>query len=125
LNCESGQPTQSVWCLCRADVPRLPSVLSWSPATEPVKRFGSWPSGSASTARRSRLHWSERGVERRDRVRRVVDLGLAHELHAAGLSITAAARVLGIGRTTLVKARRSRSHNAVRSNFRGTTLASM
>jgi len=46
------------------------------------------------------------GVGRRYHQRRTVDLDRADELHAAGLSIADIAKVLGIGRTTLVKARR-------------------
>jgi hypothetical protein len=36
-------------------------------------------------------------------------LDLADDLHAAGLSITEVAEVVGIGRTTLIKARRART----------------
>jgi len=46
------------------------------------------------------------GVERRYHERVEVDLDRADELHRSGLSITEVARVMGIGRTTLTKARR-------------------
>jgi transposase-like protein len=46
------------------------------------------------------------GVARRYRSRRLVDLDRADELRAAGLSLTKVAETLGIGRTTLIVARR-------------------
>jgi hypothetical protein len=46
------------------------------------------------------------GVARRYHNRRAVDLDRADELHAAGLSLTEVAETLGIGRTTLIVARR-------------------
>ena len=49
------------------------------------------------------------GVERRYHDRGEVDLDRADELHSTGLTITAVAARLGIGRTTLVKALRARS----------------
>jgi DNA-binding CsgD family transcriptional regulator len=49
------------------------------------------------------------GVGRRYHERRDVDLDQADELHNAGLSLTVIAEILGIGRTTLIKARRARS----------------
>jgi hypothetical protein len=45
------------------------------------------------------------GIARRYHERRQVDLELADELRASGLTITEVAATLGIGRTTLVKAR--------------------
>jgi transposase len=47
------------------------------------------------------------GVTRRFHQRVDVDLDQADELHAAGLSITEVAKAMGIGRTTLIKARRA------------------
>lgn len=56
------------------------------------------------------------GVARRYHHRRDVDLDRADDLHAAGLSITEVAQVLGVGRTTLVKARRAmRDHGPLMS----------
>jgi hypothetical protein len=49
------------------------------------------------------------GVARRYHERRAVDLDQADELHAAGLSLTVIAEMLGVGRTTLIKARRAAS----------------
>ncbi len=49
------------------------------------------------------------GVARRYHERRTVDLERADELHAAGLSISEVAKALGVGRTTLIKARRART----------------
>ena len=49
------------------------------------------------------------GVARRYHERRDVDLDQADELHNAGLSLTVIAEILGIGRTTLIKARGARS----------------
>jgi transposase len=46
------------------------------------------------------------GVARRYHKRRAVDLDRADKLHAAGLSLTEVAETLGIGRTTLIVARR-------------------
>ena len=49
------------------------------------------------------------GVCRRYHLPRGVDLDQADDLYAAGLSITEVAEVMGIGRTTLIKARRART----------------
>lgn len=49
------------------------------------------------------------GVETRYHQRTEVDLGRAERLHAEGLTITEVAERLGIGRTTLIRARRGRS----------------
>jgi hypothetical protein len=49
------------------------------------------------------------GIPRRYHARRDVDLDRADELRATGLSITDVAKVLNIGRTTLVRARRAES----------------
>ena len=53
------------------------------------------------------LHRS--GVDTRDHERVPVDLERAEQLHESGLTITEVAATLGIGRTTLVRTRRSAS----------------
>ncbi len=51
------------------------------------------------------------GVATRDHQRVEVDLERASQLHRSGLTLTEVARTLGVGRTTLVRARRlNRAH---------------
>lgn len=66
-----------------------------------AKRFG-FHRGTVSAA------LQRAGVDRRYHQHQPVDLDRADELHGQGLTVTQTAKTLGVGRTTLVRALRSR-----------------